>query len=192
MMRKFALVLAFVMVCSSLLWGQQGQVTHKVSGKTTVPYVMIQVCRDSATIVTTVASDYAGSFQVSLPENVLYVFKFHAMGYESDSLRIEVKNEDINIGEIVMKEGQLLDEAVVSSRLMVMRNESDRLVYDVTKDPEAKNSKMMNIMQKIPFMKINPATGKLSYLNGLIGQILINGRPSEVINTRREFPMRFI
>jgi hypothetical protein len=114
------------------------------------------------------------------------------MGYTSDSLTVEVKESAQDIGIVRLSEGQQLSGVTVSAKRLIMRDELDRLVYDVTQDPEAKRVKMMDIMKKIPFMAENAKDGKLQYLNDRIFTIMIDGKPNEMINGSRQFPMRLI
>lgn len=86
---------------------------------------------------------------------------------------------------MALEEGELIEGAVVSTKELVMREEIDKLLYDVTKDPEAKDLKMTDIMKKIPFMTINALDGKLNYLGENIFTIYIDGKPNEMISGRR-------
>ncbi len=173
--------------------------TH-VSGKITdvsankgVPYVTVQAISLNKKYTTVAASDVLGNFIITVKSNGKYKFVFAAMGYTSDSLIVDINGQDkIDLGQIKLAEGEELKGAVVTARRLIMKDEGDRLVYDVLKDPEAKKLKMSEIMKKIPFMTVDATDGRLKYLNEKFPKITIDGQYNEMINSGRQFPMRLI
>jgi hypothetical protein len=143
--------------------------------------------------VTSTVSDSSGHFSVKLKKAGTFLLKFHAMGYGTDSVKVKVDRPEINIGTIRLDiVNEKLKALTVSAKRLIMKDKMDRLVYDVTKDPDAKHKKMMDIMKKIPFMQVNGKNGKLKYLNDNITTILVNGKRNEMINGMHQFPMRLI
>ncbi|MEN6619234.1 MAG: outer membrane beta-barrel family protein [Rikenellaceae bacterium] len=168
-----------------------GQIVEASSEKA-VPYTTIRVLNIRKETVTVEASDILGYFSLNVKSPGSYLIKFDAMGYGTDSLTVNITEPVNNIGIIKLAEGQQLTGVTVSAKKLIMKQEVDKLVYDVTNDPEAKRLKMADIMKKIPFMTINALDGKLKYLDNTISTILINGKPNEMISGGRQFPMRLI
>ena len=133
-----------------------------------------------------------GAFLTSTKSAGRYLLKFSAMSYKEDSLFVSVIEGINDIGVVKLSEGRELDAVKVFARKYIMKEEVDRLIYDVTKDTNAHKVKMMDIMKKIPFIKVKGSDGKLKYLSDDIETIYINGRPNEMINGDRQYPMKFI
>jgi len=133
-----------------------------------------------------------GTFLTSVKIEGNYLLKFVAMGYNKDSLFISINKGINDIGVVKLTEGEELGAVKIFARRYIMKEEVDRLIYDVTKDTNAHKVKMMDIMKKIPFMKVKGTDGKLTYLSDDISTIYINGRPNEMINGTRQYPMRFV
>lgn len=169
-----------------------GKITDASSNKG-VPYVTVQAISMNKKYTTVAASDVLGNFIITIKSDGKYKFVFAAMGYTSDSLLVDINGQDkIDLGQIRLAEGQELKGAVVTARKLIMKDEGDRLVYDVLKDPEARKLKMSEIMKKIPFMTVDATDGKLKYLNEKFPKITIDGKYNEMINSGRQFPMRLI
>ncbi len=169
-----------------------GKITDVFSNKG-VPYVTVQAINLSKKYTTVAASDVLGNFLITIKNDGKYKFVFAAMGYTSDSLLVDINGQDkIDLGQIKLAEGQELRGAVITARRLIMKDEGDRLVYDVLKDPEAKKLKMSEIMKKIPFMTVDATDGKFKYLNEKFPKITIDGQYNEMINSGRQFPMRLI
>ena len=82
-------------------------------------------------------------------------------------------------------------EARVTARNL-LRKESDRLVYNVKADPDARNLSMSEMMKKVPGLQVSARDGKLVYEQTPIRSILVDDSESGIINARRQYPMSFI
>ncbi|MFA5713265.1 MAG: carboxypeptidase regulatory-like domain-containing protein, partial [Bacteroidales bacterium] len=201
MVKNIALSL-LLLICSATLFAQRdkdikrgysvvGQIVDK-SDNQGIPYATIRVLDRKNVVVSVGTADVLGEFKLSLRSPGNYLLKFDAMSYGSDSLSVEVKLGTNEIGIIKLSEGHQLAGVTVTAEKLVMRQELEKLIYDVTKDPDAKRLKMADIMEKIPFMKIDGTDGKLKYLEDRVPTILIDGKPHPMISSQRQFPMRMI
>ena len=132
-----------------------------------------------------------GRFSINLPKKGSYTLWFTFVGYQSHSMEITYDNKGINIGKIALKAGVEMKSIEIKARQLV-RRESDRLVYDVASDPDAKRMKMMEIMGKVPELEMDPAKGKLQYQEKQVAKILIDNREHGMISAGRQYPMNFI
>lgn len=132
-----------------------------------------------------------GRFSVSLPRRGDYQLWFSFVGYQSLSKKIAFDNSGQDLGKIALKAGVEVQGVEIKARQLV-RRETDRLVYDVASDPDARRMRMMEIMGKIPELEMNPGNGKLQYENTPVTQIYIDNRENGMINAKRQYPMNFI
>ena len=137
-----------------------------------------------------------GKFEISVPKEGKYKLFFRTYGYFSDSVTVEIGTLGLDAGTIYLSKGtdlsdiQSLEEITITDRRPLIERHSDRIIYDVTRDPDAKKMRMTGILEKIPTM--NFSSGKLEYAGLAIGGILINGEENEFINTSTQFPMNHI
>ncbi|MCK9629333.1 MAG: TonB-dependent receptor family protein [Bacteroidales bacterium] len=156
-----------------------------------IPYATVRLLNTKGIVTNVAATDPKGGFTIFVKSSGTYLIKIDAMGYARDSLKVEVNETAQDIGTFHLAAGQQLAGITLSAEKLIMKDEGDRLVYDVTKDPEAKRVKMMDIMKKIPNLSVNPK-GKLTYLDEDIATIKINGEDNAMVNSGRQFTMRMI
>ena len=89
------------------------------------------------------------------------------------------------------QKAERLKEAVVTANSCLSR-ESDRIVYDVTADSTVAAMSMSAVIQKIPSLVAAGADGKLEYDGAPIVKILVDDKHNFLINSERQYPMRFI
>lgn len=169
-----------------------GNVVEKES-ELGVPYVTVRVYDFKRNIVTAVSSDDKGRYTISLKRRGIYILKYYAMGLSEDSLYTKVSESGISkLIDIRLATGQILSEARVVGSKSLITQEVDKLVYDVSLDPDAKKMKMSEMMKKIPHMQQSSEDGKFRYLNESIATIRINGEQNDLISGSRQYPMNFI
>lgn len=150
------------------------------------------VAMDSKGVQAASAISYPdGRFSINPPKKGSYTLWFTFVGYQSHSMEVTYDNKEINIGKIALKAGVEMKSVEIKTRQLV-RRESDRLVFDVASDPDAKRMRMMEIMGKVPELEMNPANGKLQYQDKPVAKILIDDREHGMINISRQYPMNFI
>lgn len=170
----------------------QGKVVEKGS-ETGIPYVTIRAFDTKNNSVTAVSSDDKGRYTVTLKRRGIYILKYYAMGFSEDSLYANVAEPGISeLSDVHLSTGQLLSEVRVVANRSLITQEVDKLVYDVSLDPDARKLKMSDIMLKIPHMQHKIEDGKLKYLNENISTIYINGERNDLISGSRQYPMSFI
>ncbi len=197
-----ALLLLICLLCYKQAYSQEsekkdqfilyGNVLEKESDLG-VPYVTVRVYDSKRNIVGAISSDDKGRYTISLRRRGIYTLKYYAMGYSEDSLYTKVTEPGISkIGDIRLATGQMLSEARVVGSKSLITQEVDKLVYDVSLDPDAKKMKMSEIMKKIPHMQQRSDDGKFRYLYESIATIRINGEQNDLISGSRQYPMNFI
>ncbi|MNK01715.1 hypothetical protein D3C87_195210 [compost metagenome] len=73
-----------------------------------------------------------------------------------------------------------LSNVTISARKALIKQEIDRLSYDLQADPDSKSNSMLEMMKKIPMLSVD-ADDNLELKGGSNYKILINGRPSAMM-----------
>lgn len=204
---KIRFILIFLPLCllSMSTSGQNRKAVHVVKGtvieKTTqIPLGGASIwCYEEKKVTRLINVVYTkadGCFKISVPDEGRYKIVVRSYGFISDSLTVQVGDSLLNIGDIELSQGmdisdiQSLKQITVNARQPLIEKHSDRIVYDVTRDPDARRMRMTGILEKIPSM--NFSSGKLEYTGMSIGLIFINGEEHEFINENTQFPMNHI
>lgn len=132
-----------------------------------------------------------GSFSVTPPYKGTYTVQISFIGFQTFSRRWNYEGKSEHWGRITLVEGADLRSATVVARPL-LRRESDRIVYDVAKDPDAFKTNMATLFKKIPGLRMTSGNGLLAYKDEPIGTILIDDEDNALINVRRQYPMSFI
>ena len=139
-----------------------------------VAYATVSASRDKA-IVTAVAADASGNFELRLKEDGDYSVEISAVGYQSATHQVSALGKPIALGEILLSEGVEVDAVAVTVQKPIVTADAEKLSYSVEDDPEAQSSTLEEIIRKIPQLTID-ADGKV-LMNGQSDyKILVNGR----------------
>lgn len=102
---------------------------------------------------------------------LLYSFSFaQAIGKEenrSDSLHRQA-------------EVKTLKAVAVRARKPLIRQQADRIIYDLSADPESKGSSLLDMMRKVPYISLDGNNNVLLKGNSSF-KVLINGKPSDIV-----------
>ncbi len=86
---------------------------------------------------------------------------------------------------------EVIKESVVTATTLLRRH-GDRITYDVSKDPDANKLDMAEMMEKIPELRMSSRDGRLEFQGQKVGTILVDDDHNGIINSGRQYPMRFI
>lgn len=131
-----------------------------------------------------------GKFRVSLSAG-RYKVLIENTGHRSRSFEVAVLTDDLDLGEIVLEIGEEIEAASVEVASLISRH-GTRLVYDVSKDPDAGKISMTEMASRIPELKMASRNGQLEFEQQRFQAILINNAESGLINVHRQYPMEFI
>lgn len=158
-----------------------------------IPYVTVRLFDTKSGYISAVSSNEKGAYTITTKKRGTYILKFFAMGFSEDSLFVNASTPgEVILEDIMLFPGQILNEIRIVAQKSLITQEADKLVYDVSLDPDAKKMKISEIMKKIPHMQQNMKDGKFSYLEDNITTIQINGKRNDLINGNRQYPMNFI
>lgn len=177
------IVLTTILLCENA----QGQNSNRTaSGQVTiensdegVPYATITIQNDSARVINRVATDGNGKFNIQFKNGGNYTLIASAVGLTEANKKIQFNGSEtkLDVGKIEMKEGVQLKEVVVAAQKPLIKSETDKLVYSVESDPEAKTSTAFDIIRKVPLLATDGDDNVT--LNGQTNyKVLVNGKSS--------------
>ena len=120
-----------------------------------------------------------GSFELSVGEGNNFKLVLSSLGYKTKT--ISLKPGETNLGTIFLAQaGKALNEVVITAAKPIIKQEVDRIAYNVQNDPENKVLTVLELLRKVPLITVDgrdniKLKGSDSY------KILINGRESALI-----------
>lgn len=124
-----------------------------------------------------------GTFQFSGIKSGKYLLSVISVGYQTKTISLDlsdgVKTRDLGTLFISAKTNQL-KEVVVMADKPIIKQEVDRISYDLQADPESKTNSVMEIMRKVPLLSVDAEDNILLKGDGNY-KILINGKPSSMM-----------
>ncbi|SKB47020.1 Outer membrane receptor proteins, mostly Fe transport [Parapedobacter luteus] len=152
------------------------------AGNQALEYVTVNIRTDSAAIKT-ILTDASGKFELPGLAPGKYVAAFVAVGYKSRELPIELTADmpELDLRKIELSsEAETLDEVVITATRPIVKQDIDRLTYDVQADPESKILTALDLMRKVPLLSVDGDENVLLQGNGNY-RIFINNKPSDMI-----------
>lgn len=158
---------------------------YKVSGfvkdsmtRQPVSYSTI-IVRDTAQklITSTWAAD-KGQFELRVPSGS-YVAVVGFTGYTPDTVRFDVKGQNIELGDIFIKEGVDIGTVQVFGQLVT--SDIDKTTYNVSADPESQVINALDMMRKAPLLTVD-GEDNIQLKGQSDFKILVNGKPSGMMS----------
>jgi len=151
---------------------------------TTIPYVTIQsyVAGTTSNPVYSCVSDGLGKFNIAIANPGEYDIVFSYVGKRTHIAHVSLKTETtINLMTVKLEDqSKELGEVNVYGQKPLVSVLPDKIIYNVSDDPQAFNSNLLKIARKIPVLNVDRENGIL--LNNCTPLILINGRKVKSIN----------
>ena len=155
----------------------RGRILDSISRKP-IKYATVTLSTDSIGVRTSLTNG-SGVFKfdkVSLGSYLVYAGNFN---YVKTSKRINISGRVLvqDIGDILIavKNIDLKEVAVVAQNLIIQS--VDRLKYNVEKDPQSSGASVLNIIEKVPLLSVDP-NGKIKFQGESNYRILIDNKPS--------------
>ena len=153
--------------------------------KNTIPFgnAVIYNTLDS-TLVSGAMSDDQGIFEISVsPGN--YFLKATFLSFEEKRiLNLNVTDQDVNLGTIVLKTGATsLDEVVVQGERSQMVLALDKKIFNVGKDLANAGGTAADILSNVPSVAVD-VEGNVSLRGSGNVRILIDGKPSGLVSLK--------
>lgn len=128
-----------------------------------------------------------GSFELNELQSRLYILQIVSVGYQPKTIILKnfpvATEPTIDLGTIpvsiaVAGMGDVVITATVKKP--IVKQEVDRISYDVQADPENSGNSVLDMLRKVPMISVD-ATDKIMLKGSSNYKILINGQPSALI-----------
>ncbi|MCC8410682.1 TonB-dependent receptor [Mucilaginibacter sp. UR6-1] len=163
-----------------------GNITVKgmvIDSATNKPLDFVTVALQDAATKTPVKSALSkgdGSFELSAAAGKQYQLVLAFVGYNNKVISLENKPA-IDLGRIMFSaSSKQLGEVQISAVKPVMKQEVDRLSYDVQADPESKAYTALDMMRKVPLLSVD-ASDAIKLKGSGAYKILVNGKESALM-----------
>ena len=185
------LIIAAVIFLNKRAISQAGSTSFNIYGKVAdsitkkpLDNITIKLLADPNSSLKTTLTKTDGSFIFPGLSPLKYFIEITAVGYLTKTISIDFTDSSKNstdLGIIYLNSKvNTLDAVVVTAKTPLIKQEIDRITYDLQADPESKGRSVLEMMRKVPFLSVDGDENIL--LNGSSSyKILINGKPSGMV-----------
>lgn len=173
---------AFTQTTPGITYEIKGIAADSASQKT-LDYVTIGLKTDKNVAVRSALTKSDGSFLFSGVKPGKYLVSVISVGYQTKTIALDLTDtpgtKDLGTLFIPVKTKQL-KEIVVMADKPIIRQEVDRISYNLQADPESKTNNVMEMMRKVPLLSVD-AEDNILLKGDANYKILINGKPSSMM-----------
>ncbi len=154
--------------------------------KKPLDYITISLKTSNETTIKVTLTKANGSFEFSNPQPLKYKLTLVAIGHQNKSLNIDLTNNAKIISNLdtIFMAAKLnkLKEVTVTTDRPIIKQQADRITYDLQADPESKGSNVLTMMRKVPFISVD-ANDNILLKGNASFKVLINGKPSGMVES---------
>jgi outer membrane receptor protein involved in Fe transport len=188
------LKLLLIILCSIAMdrtFGQAGQALFTVNGiatdslsKQPLGYITIHLRNEAKQLMHTAVTKTDGIFRFEKLPSGKYLLAMISVGFKPKTLPVDLTDHtktSIDLGSIAIS-GQTtqLKTVEITADKPIIKQEVDKLTYDLKADPDSKSSSVLEMMRKVPLLSVDGDDNIL--LKGNSGyRIFVNGRPSSMM-----------
>lgn len=147
--------------------------------------IVLYLTKDSSMATGTI-SDKEGKFTLSNLQFGMYYLKASFIGYATkfiDSIRVNPKSLEINLGEIFLDEESIeLGNILVTGQKEMVINNLDKKIINVEKDLTSTGGSAVDVVGNIPSVTVD-LDGNVSFRGNQNITILVDGKPSELVGS---------
>ncbi len=137
-----------------------------------------------AALKNTVSAD-DGSFSISIPYVLgkSYQLVISFVGYQARNFLIPAENKVFAFDKILLvHENSQLQNVVVTASKPLVKQEIDRLTYDVQSDPQSKGLSVMDMLRRVPLITVD-GDDNIQLQGSGNYRIFLNGKPSALVSS---------
>ncbi len=158
-----------------------GMVVDSISGRS-IEYPTVALFTDSLKLLKAVAGGADGKFTIEAPKDGKYILSASMIGYTNSKSTIILDNtkKRVDVGKISLLEGMQIKEVTVVGIKPLIKNEPDKLTYNLESDPQTASSAIVDILRKVPMLSVDGED--IVRLNGETNfKVLVNGKSSGML-----------
>ena len=162
--------------------------THTIKGtvidsatKKPLEFITVALKKGDAVVKTAVTGSLGNFSFTANPDK--YTIAVVAIGYHSkvSSFEADGKSQTTDLGTItISSESNILTEVAITADRPLIKQEVDRITYDIQADPESKVLTALDMMRKVPLLSLD-AEDNIKLKGSANYKILINGKPSGML-----------
>ncbi len=187
---KSLIAILLLLACSSFSFSQSNENKGIVKGSLVdslkseaLAFASISIKLEvSSTLRSTLSKD-DGSFILEKLPYGKHQLSIMSVGYNKKTIDIELSenNSTIDLKSIMVSaEEKSLKEVTVSTEKNLVKQEADRITYDVQSDPESKYQTALDMLRKVPLVTVD-ADDNIQVKGSSNFRVLINGRNSSLV-----------
>lgn len=196
---KFSLLLATVLLVS--ITSARSQITQTgITGtiidsvnKKPIEYATLTLKESKSNVVKIVIAKTDGTFIFSGLRSAEYLLTVVAQGFKTKNITVDLiidTKEVKDLGKLYMSiDAHNLKEVVIKANKPIVKQDIDRISYNVQSDPESKSSNVLQIMRKVPLLSIDGDNG-IRLRGNTNYKIFINGKPSTIVDSNPQDILR--
>ena len=147
-------------------------------------FITVNLMTDKNTVVKVDYSKEDGSFTFSGIKPVKYAVVIVGVGYRTKTIEADLSDSTqkvLDLGMVAIGAATVgLKEVTVSTTKQIIKQEIDRISYDLQADPESKVFSVLDMMRKVPYLSLD-ADNNIFLKGNADFKILINGKPSSMV-----------
>jgi outer membrane receptor protein involved in Fe transport len=144
-------------------------------------YITINLKDDKNQPVKAALTKVDGSFTFNNIKPLKCTLTFVATGYQPKTLVVDFNGNEQNIGSIMLKpQTNNLKEVAITADKPIIKQEIDRISYDLQADPDSKVNSVLDMLRKVPYISVDGDDNILLKGNSSY-KIFINGKPSSMV-----------
>jgi ferric enterobactin receptor len=131
--------------------------------------------------IKTIVSKMDGTFVISDVKPGKFTISFTLVGYTGKSMNVTTEGKLLDLGDVTISASstQIKTVAIKASR-PVIKQEADRITYDIQADATSKFNNVLEMMRKVPLLTVD-AEDNIQVSGSPAYRIFINGKPSSLL-----------
>lgn len=152
------------------------------NGGVTLPGALLVLQDAGGAVVSSAETDADGAFSIGAEIAGEYSLSASAFQFSTVTRKLRVTEEaEQNVGTIVLEPQETLEAAKVSAERKYVQTKVNGFAYDVASDPEAEKLTARELLQRMPFVKVDPQTQAIQVL-GKDVEFTVNGKKSTLLS----------
>ena len=147
--------------------------------------VSIQLTDSAGVSIKTTVSAEDGSFRLVgaySPGNTYRIYTSF-VGYFTKTITIAAGKNTVDLGKIwMLPDGAQLQNVTVTASKPLVKQEIDRLTYDVQSDPQSKGQSVMDMLRRVPLITVD-GDDNIQLQGSGNYRIFLNGKPSALVTS---------
>lgn len=164
------------------LYTVKGRIADSVT-RENLDYITIGLKTDQNVPIKSTLSQTDGTFIISGIKPGNYILTVISVGYQTKTIKLDLSKGpntlELDIIYLSSRTNQLKEVLVLADK-PIIKQEVDRISYDLQADPESKTSNVMEIMRKVPLISVD-GDDNIMLKGDANYKILINGKPSSMM-----------